>query len=219
MMYPLTVKAALAYVRRTIDELTSVEDIGMLVSPDAVNLHKIVEGSMVEAVLKTYEMAPAETLEGFVGKNSSDYIVSDLYEGVATIDIRVPVARVLSLRCSDSAITLSDFLPENSAEARKQLNTYIRGTYDDPRVVVQKIWKGDNMPTLKYYTTTAESLEEVGFIIEFLPYPELEEGVVQIASRMEYPVLNNIVALVLDAYKETELADRYRAKAKEYLES
>ena len=218
-MYPLTVKAALAYVRRTIDELTSVEDIGMLVSPDAVNLHKIVEGSMVEAVLKTYEMAPAETLEGFVGKNSSDYIVSDLYEGVATIDIRVPVARVLSLRCSDSAITLSDFLPENSAEARKQLNTYIRGTYDDPRVVVQKIWKGDNMPTLKYYTTTAESLEEVGFIIEFLPYPELEEGVVQIASRMEYPVLNNIVALVLDAYKETELADRYRAKAKEYLES
>lgn len=218
-MYPLTVKAALAYVRRTIDELTSVEDIGMLVSPDAVNLHKIVEGSMVEAVLKTYEMAPAETMEGLVGKNFSDYIVSDLYDGVATIDIRVPVARVLSLRCSDSAITLSDFLPENSAEARKQLNTYIRGTYDDPRVVVQKIWKGDNMPTLKYYTTAAESLEDVGFIIEFLPYPVLEEGVVQIASRMEYPVLNNIVALVLDAYKETELADRYRAKAKEYLES
>lgn len=218
-MYPLTVKGALAYVRKAIDELTSVEDIGMLVSPDAVNLHKIVEASMVEAVLKTYEMAPAESMEGVVAEEESDYKLIRLKDGVVTISFETPIARMLSLRCVDSEIIVSDLVPENSAEARKQLNKYVRGTFDDPRVVLQKVWNGDNMPILKYYTTTKMGLDEVSFDIEVLPYPALVEGVVQIASRMEFPVLNNIVALVLDAYKETELADRYRAKAKEYLES
>jgi hypothetical protein len=218
-MYPLTVKGALAYVRKAIDELTSVEDIGMLVSPDAVNLHRLVEGCMVEAVLKTYAQAPAESMEGVVAEEESDYKLIRLKDGVVTISFETPIARMLSLRCVDSEIIVSDLVPENSAEARKQLNKYVRGTFDDPRVVLQKVWNGDNMPILKYYTTTKMGLDEVSFDIEVLPYPALVEGVVQIASRMEYPVLNNIVALVLDAYKETELADRYRAKAKEYLES
>lgn len=218
-MFPLTVKGALAYVRKAIDELTSVEDIGMLVSPDAVNLHRLVEGCMVEAVLKTYAQAPAESMEGVVAEEESDYKLIGLKDGVVTISFETPIARMLSLRCVDSEIIVSDLVPENSAEARKQLNKYVRGTFDDPRVVLQKVWNGDNMPILKYYTTTKEGLDEVSFDIEVLPYPALVEGVVQIASRMEFPVLNNIVALVLDAYKETELADRYRAKAKEYLES
>lgn len=218
-MYPLTVKGAFAYVRRAIDELTSVEEIGMLISPDAINLHRLVEGCMVEAVLKTYAQAPTESLEGVTAEAESDYALIDLKDGVVTIAFETPIARMLSLRCVDSEIIISDLIPENSAEARKQLNKYVRGTYDDPRVVLQKVWNGDNKPMLKYYTTTKTNLDEVQFDIEILPYPILEEGVVQIASRMEFPVLNNIVALVLDAYKETELADRYRAKAKEYLES
>lgn len=218
-MFPLTVKGALAYVRKAIDELTSVEDIGMLVSPDAVNLHRLVEGCMVEAVLKTYAQAPAESMEGVVAEEESDYKLIGLKDGVVTISFETPIARMLSLRCVDSEIIVSDLIPENSAEARKQLNKYVRGTFDDPRVVLQKVWNGDNMPILKYYTTTKEGLDEVSFDIEVLPYPALVEGVVQIAARMEFPVLNNIVALVLDSYAQTELADRFRAKAKEYMES
>lgn len=218
-MFPLTVKGALAYVRKAIDELTSVEDIGMLVSPDAVNLHRLVEGCMVEAVLKTYAQAPAESMEGVVAEEESDYKLIGLKDGVVTISFETPIARMLSLRCVDSEIIISDLVPENSAEARKQLNKYVRGTFDDPRVVLQKVWNGDNMPILKYYTTTKEGLDEVSFDIEVLPYPALVEGVVQIAARMEFPVLNNIVALVLDSYAQTELADRFRAKAKEYMES
>lgn len=218
-MFPLTVKGALAYVRKAIDELTSVEDIGMLVSPDAVNLHRLVEGCMVEAVLKTYAQAPAESMEGVVAEEESDYKLIGLKDGVVTISFETPIARMLSLRCVDSEIIVSDLVPENSAEARKQLNKFVRGTFDDPRVVLQKVWNGDNMPILKYYTTTKEGLDEVSFDIEVLPYPALVEGVVQIAARMEFPVLNNIVALVLDSYAQTELADRFRAKAKEYMES
>jgi hypothetical protein len=41
---------------------------------------------------------------------------------------------------------------------------------------------------------------------------------VEIPPQIEYAVLNNIVALVLDSYRETELADRFRNKSKELLE-
>ena len=216
-MYPLTVKAAYAYVRKAIDELTSTEDIGMLIEPDSVDLHRLVEGFLVEAVVKTHSLAPTLALEGKDAIQGEDYSI-ELKGGVVTISMLTPVLRVLSVKCSDSEYILSDFIPENSAEGRKQLNQYVRGTYDDPRIVLQKKANGDHMPIMKYYTTTESDIKKVSFDIEYLPYPEMFEGVVMIAPRMEYAVLNLIVAMVLDSYKEVDLADRFRVKSKEYME-
>lgn len=215
-MYSLTVKGAFAYVRRAIDELTTAEGIGHLVDPDAIDLHRLVEGAMVEAVVKAYSLAPSHILEGETAVEGKDYEL-ELKDKVVTISMLTPTARVVSVQCNDSEVILSDLIPENSAEGRKQLNQYIRGTYDDPRLVLLKQWKGDNMPSMRYYTTTKE-LKDLDFTIEFLPYPVLEEGVVKVASRLEYVVLNFIVALVLDSFKEFEAADRFRVKAKEYME-
>lgn len=215
-MYSLTVKGAFAYVRRAIDELTSAEDIGHLVEPDAIDLHKLVEGAMVEAVVKAYSLAPGLILEGEIAVMGNDYEL-EFTNGVVTISMLTPTARVLSVRCKDSEVIVSDLIPENSAEGRKQLNKHIRGTYDDPRLVLLKQWKGDNMPRMRYYTTTLEEYD-LEFYIEFLPYPVLEEGVVKIAPRLEYAVLNFIVASVLDSFKEFEAAERFRVKAKEYME-
>ena len=215
-MYSLTVKGAFAYVRRAIDELTSAEEIGHLVEPDAIDLHRLVEGAMVEAVVKAYSLAPGLTLEGEAAVKGKDYEL-ELKDGVVTISMLTPTARVVSVQCKDSEVILSDLVPENSAEGRKQLNKYIRGTYDDPRLVLLKQWKADNMPRLRYYTTTLEE-DDLDFYIEFLPYPVLEEGVVKVASRLEYAVLNFIVASALDSFKEFEAAERFRVKAKEYME-
>lgn len=215
-MFQLTVKAALAYVRRAIDELTSAEEIGHLTEPDAIDLHRLVEGAMVEAVVKAYTLAPALSLEGETAAELKDYTL-DLKDGVVTITMLTPTSRVLSVKCADSEVILSDLIPENSAEGRKQLNKYVRGTYDDPRLVLLKKWNGDHMPRMKYYTTTLAE-EELSFDIEFLPYPSLEEGVVKVASRLEYAVLNFIVASVLDSFRELDAAERYRVKAKEYME-
>lgn len=215
-MYSLTVKGAFAYVRRAIDELTTAEEIGHLVDPDAIDLHRLVEGAMVEAVVKAYSLAPSHILEGETAVEGKDYEL-ELKDKVVTISMLTPTARVVSVQCNDSEVILSDLIPENSAEGRKQLNQYIRGTYDDPRLVLLKQWKGDNMPRMRYYTTTKE-LKDLDFTIEFLPYPVLEEGVVKLASRLEYVVLNLIVASVLDSYKEFDVADRFRNKAKEYME-
>lgn len=215
-MYSLTVKGAFAYVRRAIDELISADEIGHLVEPDALDLHRLVEGAMVEAVVKAYSLAPGLTLEGETAVKGEDYEL-ELEDGVVTISMLTPTARVVSVQCKDSEVLLSDLIPENSAESRKQLNKYIRGTYDDPRLVLLKQWKADNMPRMRYYTTTLDE-NELDFNIEFLPYPVLEEGVVKIASRLEYAVLNFVVASVLDSYKEFDAADRFRVKAKEYME-
>ena len=215
-MYSLTVKGAFAYVRRAIDELTTAEEIGHLVDPDAIDLHRLVEGAMVEAVVKAYSLAPSHILEGETAVEGKDYEL-ELKDKVVTISMLTPTARVVSVQCNDSEVILSDLIPENSAEGRKQLNQYIRGTYDDPRLVLLKNWNGDNMPRMRYYTTTKE-LKDLDFTIEFLPYPVLEEGVVKLASRLEYVVLNLIVASVLDSYKEFDVADRFRNKAKEYME-
>lgn len=215
-MFQLTVKAALAYVRRAIDELKSAEDIGHLTEPDAIDLHRLVEGAMVEAAVKAYALAPTLSLEGETATEWKDYHL-ELKDGVVTITMLTPTARILSVKCSDSDYVLSDLIPENSAEGRKQLNKYIRGTYDDPRLVLLKQWNGDHMPKMRYYTTSLKE-EDLSFDIEFLPYPAMEEGVVKIASRLEYAVLNFIVASVLDSFKELDAAERYRLKAKEYME-
>lgn len=214
-MYQLTVKSALAYVRKALDELTSVEDIDMLVGPDALDLSKIVEGYMTEAVIKTYAAASAVLLEGVMAED--DDAAYSLTDKVITITMNVPVAKILSVKCSDSDVIVSELIPEDSAEGRKQFNKYVRGTYDDPRVVLQKRWNGDHMPILKYYTTEKTSLGEGDVEVEYLPYPELVEGVVQIAPRMEYPVLNNIVAMVFDSLNDPTRAEFFRNKAKEYL--
>lgn len=215
-MYSLTVYAAFAYVRKALDELTSAESIGLLAEPDALDLHRIVEGSMVEAVYQVHTTAPAYSLEGETAVKGTDFSCV-LDKGVVTLNMITPVSRLLSVKCKDSDVVLTEMLAEDSAEGRMQLNQYIRGTQDDPKLVLQKKWYGDHKPKLKYYTTSLDK-DKLDFEIEFLPYPVLDEGVVMIAPRMEYAVLNLIVAKVLDSYKETQLADLYRAKAKEYME-
>ena len=156
-------------------------------------------------------------MEGESANQGEDYSIG-LEDGVVTISMLTPILKVLSVKCSDSEYILSELIPENSAEGRKQLNKYVRGTYDDPRLVLLKKTNGDHKPILKYYTTTTKDIEELSFDIEYIPYPDLVEGVVMIAPRMEYAVLNQIVAMVLDSYKEGDLADRFRAKSKEYME-
>lgn len=215
-MYSLTVNAAYAYVRKAIDELTSAEEIGLLVDPDGLNLHKLVEGHMVEAVTKAYAFAPALFLEGEAAVKDTDYNLS-LNDGVVTIDMKTPTSKVLSVKSKDSEIVVTDMVAESSPEGRMQLNKYVRGTYDEPVLVLQKQWNGDHLPRMKYYTTTIEKEKDLEFDIEFLPLPMLLEGEIKIAPRLEYVVLNLIVAMVLDSYRENALAEQYRAKVKDYL--
>lgn len=245
-MFQLSIEAALAFVRKAMDELTSVEDKGMLADPDALDLQKLVEGSIVEAVVKTHSQAPAYLLDGKLAGNEITVRVNDK---VMSVDFQTDVLRVISVKVSDSDVIVTGFIPEDSAEGRKQLNRYVRGVPDDPRVVLQQVWgaEGNHRPRLFYYTT--EEGEDASANIWYIPYPKIIDGsvnsdnpeleypatgiaegdeptltpmektpVVEICPRLEYAVLNELTAMVLDILNEHDKASLYRAKSKEYME-
>ena len=218
-MIQLSISAAHAYVRKALDELTSVEELGMLVSPDSMDLHKLVEGFIVEAAVRVHTNAPAILLDGIVGKKGEDYAESAT-EKVVTVTMLKDCVRIASVQALDSDYVVTAFAAEDSVEARKQLNSYTRGVYDDPRAVLMKEWAGDYLPKIKYYSLKedyAASGENPTLMkVEYVPYPTIDETIIMVCPRLEYNVLNEITAMVLDALNEREKAELYRAKALNY---
>lgn len=212
-MYSLAISKAVAYVRQAIDEINSSESYGLIAETEALDLQKLVEGYFAEAVINVHTLASALLIEGKTAVEGTDYDLTP-ENGVVTITMKEPIVRMVSAKCSDSDIVLTEMIPEDSAEGRKQLNTYIRGTYDDPRLVLQKRWAGEHKPIMKYYTAK-ERDKVVTFDLEIIPYPSVASDSAEIAPRLEYAVLNYIVAMVLDSLKEHDRAALYKAKANE----
>lgn len=211
-MKSLSVESAVSHVRRVLDELISVEDLGMLVNDDAIDLEKLVNGFIQEAAVKIHQKADVLLLEGISVSSGSDYTVS-VTNSVATISFLTDIIRIVSICASDSSVVVTQLIPEDSAEARKQLNQHVRGTSDDPRVVIAKKWKADHRPIVKYYTTSSSA----SFTIEIVPYPTLSGGSISVCPRLEYAVLNELAAMVLDSLSQHDKADRYRNIVNEYL--
>ena len=102
-MIQLSVSAACSYVRKELDELVSVEDIGMIASPDALNLHRLVERAMKEAVVKIHNSAPTYLLDGVTGVKNEDYS-ANIKDGVITITMLKDTLRVLTIQNGSSVL-------------------------------------------------------------------------------------------------------------------
>ena len=230
-MYQLSINSATSFVRTALDELTTVEEIGMLVDADAVNLQRLVINSICEAVVKTHMGASPSMISGIVATVSKakeeeanpeaeeDPVFStelDTTSGVVTITMLKDTLRVVSVQAEDSPVVVCNIYPEHSAEGRKQLNKYVRGVSDDPRVVMQKRWSDTYKPILKYYSTEQTTCPEI--TLEYIPYPVLQDAMVDVSPQLEYAVLNELVAMVLDSVKEHDKAALYRAKSTAIME-
>lgn len=230
-MYQLSINSATSFVRTALDELTTVEEIGMLVDADAVNLQRLVVNSICEAVVKTHMGASPSMISGIVATVSKtkeeeanpeaeeDPVFStelDTTSGVVTITMLKDTLRVVSVQAEDSPVVVCNIYPEHSAEGRKQLNKYVRGVSDDPRVVMQKRWSDTYKPILKYYSTEQDTCPEI--TLEYIPYPVLQDAMVDVSPQLEYAVLNELVAMVLDSVKEHDKAALYRAKSTAIME-
>lgn len=214
-MFRLSINAATEYVRKSLDELESSEDIGLMVDHDDLDLQKLVERHIVEAVIKTHSQVQPQWLEGIKGKKGVDYEI-EADEDVATVTMLLPTLRVISMQMSDSDIIVTEFFTEASPEGRMQLNPYIRGRYDSPKAILQQTWAGEHKPVIKYYSLE-DGLKDVTLDIEYFPYPEIIDEGVKISSRLEYPVLCTIVAMVLESLSEFDKAEIYKKKAQEYI--
>lgn len=217
-MKALSIEQACAYVRTALDELQSAGDGDMLVSPDALDLTKQVENTMVEAVLRTHLAAPASLLDGKEGVLGTDYDAKrDASTSVLTITMKKKTARIVSVKLSDSDYPVTEIHAEDSPVGRMQQDKYTRGVPDDPVVVMQKNTAGEHLPVLKYYTTKLENIVETSVTIEYVPYPAVENGAVQICPRMEMATLNELTAMVMENLSMTDKAAVYRTRATEYL--
>lgn len=215
-MYQLSIISAASFVRTALDELETVEEIGLLVDADAVNLQRLVVNSIVEAVVKTHQGAASVLVDGNIGVLGEDYTAELEDNGVIVITMLQDTLRVASVQAGDSPVVLTDIVPENSAEGRKQQNKYVRGVPDDPRLVLQKRWSEPYRPVMKYYSTEEDACPDI--ILEYIPYPILNEAVIDICPQLEYAVLNELTAMILDSVNQHEKAALYRAKAQAIME-
>lgn len=215
-MYQLSIISAASFVRTALDELETVEEIGLLVDADAVNLQRLVVNSIVEAVVKTHQGAASVLVDGNIGVLGEDYTAELEDNGVIVITMLQDTLRVASVQAGDSSVVLTDVVPENSAEGRKQQNKYVRGVPDDPRLVLQKRWSEPYRPVMKYYSTEEDICPDI--TLEYIPYPILNEAVIDICPQLEYAVLNELTAMILDSVNQHEKAALYRAKAQAIME-
>lgn len=214
-MIQLSLDNAHKYVLQTLDELKNLEDDTMLVEGEELDTRKLTEGYIIEAVLRAHKGAPSYLVDGVAGVAGTDYSVT-ITDNVATIVMLQKSARLASLKASDSHVVVTDHAAEETPIGRMQNNPYVRGTYDDPRLIVKKVRKDDYKPEYLYYSVKDDTAT---FTLEYVPYPEIKDGKVSISEKLEYAVLNLLVAMVLDALSLNDKANLYRTKYQEYLQT
>lgn len=212
-MQKLSLISAHEYVLQVLDEIKNSDDFSMLEGAEGLDTMKLTEGFIIEAVIKAHKDAPSLLLDGKVGE-AEDYS-AEVKEHVADIKMLQEAIRLVSIKASDSPFVVADYASEESPIGRMQNNKYVRGTYDDPRLIVKKIWKNERMPEFYYYSTKDDTAT---FTVEYIPYPTYPSEV-EISDKLKYAVLSLLVSMVLNALSLHDKAALYKAKYQEYLQT
>ena len=213
-MIELSLDKAHKYLLQVLDELKNADDMPMIVESEGLDTYKLTEGYIEEAAYKAHKEAPSYLVDGVVGETEA-YSAEIDTDNVAHIVMLEETARLASIKASDSNVVVVDYASEESPIGRMQNNEYVRGTYDDPRLIVKKVWAKDRKPEFLYYCTTDSNAT---FTLEYVPWIELKNGIVSICEKLEYAVLNLLVAMILDALSLHDKAALYKAKYQEYLQ-
>ncbi len=163
-MLQLTTSEAVALVRKNLDELDpngsimyddengSADEYG-----DNMSLDDIIRRNLPEAINSVHRVAPVVLLEGVEHEFTDADKVSITEDGVLSVALpsSSKMLRLVAFQAADSHIVVTDALAEASPEGRKQLNPYIRGRADRPRLVL--LQGRITGPVFRYYTLTDAS--------------------------------------------------------------
>lgn len=203
-MYTLTNAEAVSLVRKNLEELSTnssemvPDDYG-----DNTALDDIIKRNLPEAINAVTLAAPAALLEGIAGEPDSVAISDD---GVLSFSLAANSGflRLVAFRASDSGIVVTDAIAEASPEGRKQLNGYIRGRYDRPRLVQGQGYHTG--PTFKYYTLKSTTTSTATAIALFLYAKEqvYSNSVTEysVPRRLRQNILDCLTAMVLETYSD-----------------
>ena len=211
----LSVSNAIALVRKNLEELDpngsimyfdengSSADYG-----DNKSLDSIIRRSLPDAINAVNKVAPVGLLEGNTSLSPTNVSIS--LDGVLTFKLPANncYLRLVAFQADDSLIVVTDTLPEASPEARKQLNRYIRGRADRPRLVL--VHDTEGTPTFKYYSISnpsGYSGNPAGAIKQFSFVPEVfyvsdSTSNYPCAPRLRQNVVDYLTALVLETFND-----------------
>ena len=257
-MIKLYVGEVVSLVRKNMDEVdTGVE--AMLDQPETLALNDVIRRTLPEAINAINKVVPADRLQGIDVRSlyqepaqepSDPLTYNSDYEAVTidpdgrvsfTLDKNKlgPWLRLVGLKALDSAVVLTDVTPEASAEGRKQLNPYVRGRYDDPRLVGLQ---GSRLRFI-YYSLREETITDGGDLegfdladyitdgdvdaafpfdtFTFMPECELEKGRLYVAATQEVgahyllsdglmdAVINQLSGMMMTIFGQTEKSKIY----------
>lgn len=227
-MTPITPADAIAAVRKNLDEQGLNESV-MYNDENADNdsMDSIIAKTLPEAINEIHRIAPVYLLEGdsLVERNDNQESESSSSQQDVSISGRVLLfsvpdtcLRLAAFQAADSDIVVTDVIPEASAEGRKQLNPYIRGTYDNPRMVKVQ-GKGGPM-SFRYYSLKDSSFDNHPTdaisrleVIYQAVYNDQEGASYQASTELVDSIMYQLTAMVLAIYGQAEMANYFTQKA------
>lgn len=200
-------------VRTNLDEI-GVNESMMLEGSDDVMLYNIVERIMGESADEVHMAAPAIILDGMTPPD-----VRYLATGKVLKMVMRDMLRLVAFKAKDSDYVVSETIPEASAEGRMQLDPYLQGTYDSPKMVLRQGLNEDTELEMRYYSLKEElktgetSKDKVDYLLA-VPRQIGETSSVSISENAIYVFYNLVTAKVLTILGEMEKAQIYYGKAK-----
>lgn len=215
MLQSLSLSDTVSLVRKNLDEVDPNGSV-MYTDDDSDNssLDDIIARNLPEAINAINLSAPVTLLEGTVleGSKMTDEANED---GVLSFSISEDrFLRFVAFKATDSDIVVTDVLGESTAEGRKQLNKWLRGQYDCPRLVLlHKRDQNSSKISFKYYSLKEESKKEdveskeKSSYIEYFEYiKELvyseNTAEYKIASRLRQNIIDCLTAMVMEIYSD-----------------
>ena len=176
-MVTISASDAVLLVRKNLDEIGMNDSVMYSTEdPDNTSLDDTIEKSLPEAINRVHLAAPAQLLEGETPGLTRQQVSLDS-EGVLTVSLGSDseYLRLCAFQADDSEIVVTSALGEATPEGRKQLNRFIRGRADRPRLVLMQ--GSGAAPVFKYYTVGNPSeykttVEDVEYLLPLDPDPE-----------------------------------------------
>ncbi len=209
---------AISAVRKNLDE-QGLNDSVMYVDDNADNdsLDAIIAKTLPEAINDIHAVAPAHLLEGedYKARLGLCYV----FDRVLHFEFDAKLLRLAAFQAADSPIVVTDVIPEASAEGRKQLNQFVRGTWDNPRLVMQQ--GKTYTPTFRYYTLKDDTylanpsgaVQQLR-IIRQLFHSDAESGY-PVSAALVDSAIYQLTALVCAIHGKVEVAGYFSNKAVE----
>ena len=214
------------------DENGSSSDYG-----DNESLDKIIARNLPEAINAIHKTAPVWLLEGValtlldIATVTEDQTTTSLIDistdGILSFTMKdtTDYLRLVSFRAADSLVTVTDVIPEASPEGRKQLNQYIRGRHDRPRLV--QLQGRHTGPSFKYYTVTTPAdyssnpftaIAQMEYLKEQFysaPTELVPDPAYPISRRLRQNIVDYLTAMVMDTFGD-QRSQAYYQKASMY---